>query len=210
MSTACEARRVDLFREMVKPYPSELEQRFTLRDGTRVLIRPIRPSDRQIEMEFVQKLSNESRYFRFMGALRELSDAMLSRFTQIDYDREMALIAISCENDQETEVGVVRYVVSPDGTSCEFAIAIADAWQHRGLGSALMSGLIDAARTRGLQVMEGIVMSSNHKMLGLMTALGFDIESVPGDPTIRRVVKHLAGIRGPKPGSSGIAVADVN
>lgn len=210
MSTACEARRVDLFREMVKPYPSELEQRFTLRDGTRVLIRPIRPSDRQIEMEFVQKLSNESRYFRFMGALRELSDAMLSRFTQIDYDREMALIAISCENDQETEVGVVRYVVNSDGTSCEFAIAIADAWQHRGLGSALMSGLIDAARTRGLQVMEGIVMSSNHKMLGLMTALGFDIESVPGDPTIRRVVKHLAGIRGPKPGCSGIAVADVN
>ena len=140
---------------MAKPYPAELVRRVTLRDGTRVVLRPIRPEDRQIEKEFVQKLSDESKYFRFMSALRELNDAMLSRFTQIDYDREMALIAVVCENALETEIGVARYVVSDGGTSCEFAVAVADAWQHRGVGSILLCNLIDAARARGLQTMEG-------------------------------------------------------
>ncbi|HEX9452575.1 MAG TPA: GNAT family N-acetyltransferase, partial [Burkholderiales bacterium] len=119
---------------MAKPYPSELVQRVTLRDGARVVMRPIRPEDRQIEKEFVQGLSDESRYFRFMSALRELNDTMLNRFTQIDYDQQMALIAVVCENAQETEIGVARYVVNADGTSCEFAIAVADAWQQRGVG----------------------------------------------------------------------------
>src|SRR6202171_366252 len=125
---------------MAKPYPSELVQRVTLRDGTRVVMRPIRPEDRQMEKEFVQRLSDESKYFRFMSALRELTDTMLNRFTQIDYDQEMALIAVVCENAQETEIGVARYVVNADGTSCEFAIAVADAWQPRAGGSRLILG----------------------------------------------------------------------
>lgn len=195
---------------MVKPYPSELARQFTLRDGARVIVRPIRPSDRQIEKEFVQKLSNESKYFRFMGALRELDESMLNRFTQIDYDKEMALIAVSCENGQETEVGVARYVINPDGTSCEFAIAVADAWQQRGLGSILMRALVNAASARGLQAMEGIVMSANHGMLGFMNALGFSIEPVPGDPATRHVVKELTGFPPGAPPSSGFSAADVN
>ncbi|CAN0510035.1 unnamed protein product, partial [Phaeothamnion confervicola] len=141
--------------------------------------------------EFVQKLSNESKYFRFMGALRELSESMLNRFTRIDYDREMALIALSCDNGQETEIGVARYVINPDPISCEFAIVVADAWQHRGVGSVLILGLINAAKARGLRIMEGIVMSANHKMLDLMTALGFAIEPVSGEPTLRHLVKYL-------------------
>ena len=103
-----------------------------------------------------------------MNALRELNDAMLHRFTQIDYDREMALIAVVCENALETEIGVTRYIVSARGKSCEFALAVADAWQHRGVGSILLCNLIDAARARGLKTMEGMVMASNNKMLGLM------------------------------------------
>ena len=100
-----------------------------MRDGTRVVLRPIRPEYRQIEKAFVQQLSDESKYFRFMSALHELNDAMLNRFTQIDYDQEMALIAVVCENALETEIGVARYIVSARGTSCEFAVAFADAWQ---------------------------------------------------------------------------------
>ena len=176
---------------MAKPYPSELVRTLTLRDGTRVVVRPIRPEDRQIEKEFVQQLSNESKYFRFMSGLRELSEAMLNRFTQIDYDRELALIAMVCENAKETEIGVARYVVNADNISCEFAVAVADAWQNRGVGTALILGLAEAARARGLRTMEGIVVARNSKMLGLMNALGFSVRAEPGDPSIRHVTKQL-------------------
>ena len=126
-----------------------------------------------------------------MSALRELNEVMLNRFTRIDYDKEMALIAVVCENGQETEIGVARYVTNADGTSCEFAVAIADAWQHRGLGSLLILNLVEVARARGLRTMEGIVMAGNHKMLGLMHALGFSNRSEPGDASVRRVSKQL-------------------
>ena len=146
----------------------ELVRKWTLRDGTRMVIRPIRPEDRQIEKDFVHNLSDESRYFRFFNALRDLSETALTRFTQIDYDKEMALIAVICENGRETEIGVARYSINPDGRSCEFAIAIADAWQRKGIGSKLMHSLMDAARNRGLETMEGWVLAGNTRMLALM------------------------------------------
>ncbi len=195
---------------MTKPYPAQLVRRLTLRDGTRVVLRPIRPEDRQIEKEFVQKLSDESKYFRFMSALRELNDALLNRFTQIDYDREMALIAVVCENALETEIGVARYVVSAGGTSCEFALAVADAWQHRGVGSILLCNLIDAARARGLQTMEGMVKAGNNKMLGLMSAHRFSIRSEPGNSSIKLVTKQLDAPGDASVGISDSSAADVN
>jgi acetyltransferase len=173
-------------------YPVELVRIWTLRDGTRVVIRPIRPEDRQIESDFVRNLSDESRYFRFFNAVRELSETALTRFTQVDYNREMALIALICENGRETEIGVARYVVNPDGRSCEFAIVIADAWQRRGIGSKLMHSLMEAARRRGLETMEGWVLSGNTKMLALADGLGFTIDASAGDPSLRHVVKNLA------------------
>ena len=174
------------------PYPVELVQRRTLRDGTRVVIRPIRPEDRQIEKDFVHNLSDESRYFRFFNALRDLSEAALTRFTQVDYDKEMALIAVICDNGRETEIGVARYSVNPDGTSCEFAIAVADAWQRKGIGSNLMRSLMNAARGRGLEIMEGLILSGNARMLALMDGLAFTIDANAGDPSLRHVVKTLA------------------
>ena len=195
---------------MSKPYPAELMQLLALRDSTRVVVRPIRPEDRQIEREFVQGLSNESKYFRFMSALRELNEAMLDRFTQIDYDREMAFVALVCENGRETEVGVARYVVNADAISCEFAVAVADAWQHRGLGSLLIRSLVDVARNRGLQTMEGIVIAGNYRMLGVMNALGFSIQSEPGDASVKRVTKHLAPSPAASSRNSAPAAADVN
>ena len=183
------------------PYPAELVQGWTLRDGTHVAIRPIRPEDRQIEKDFVRSLSDESRYFRFFNAIRELSEAALTRFTQIDFDKEMALIAVIRENRRETEIGVARYSTNPDGRSCEFAIAIADAWQRKGIGSKLMRSLMDAARSRGLETMEGLVLSGNSRMLALMNDLGFAIDATAGDPTLRHGVKNLA----PRAASAGTA-----
>ena len=174
------------------PYPVELVQRWTLHDGTRVVIRPIRPEDRQIEQDFVHNLSDESRYFRFFNAVRDLSESALTRFTQVDYDRDMALIAVISENGRETQIGVARYSINPDGRSCEFAIAVGDAWQRKGIGSKLMHSLMAAARSHGLETMEGVVLSGNTRMLALMDGLGFTIDANAGDPSLRHVVKKLA------------------
>ncbi len=174
------------------PYPVELVQNWTLRDGTRIVIRPIRPEDRQIEKDFVRDLSDESRYFRFFNAVRDLSETALTRFTQVDYDRALALIAVICENGRETQVGVARYAVNRDGRRCEFAIAVADAWQRKGIGSKLMNSLMDAARRRGVEIMEGWILSGNARMLALMNGLGFTIDASAGDPSLRHVVKNLA------------------
>ena len=174
------------------PYPVELVQGWTLHDGTRVVIRPIRPEDRQIEQDFVHNLSDESRYFRFFNAVRDLSESALTRFTQVDYDRDMALIAVISENGRETQIGVARYSINPDGRSCEFAIAVADAWQRKGIGSKLLHSLMGAARRRGLETMEGWVLSGNARMMALMDGLGFTVDATAGDPTVRHVVRNLA------------------
>ena len=176
---------------MARPYPSELVHDALLRDGTRITVRPIRPTDREIERAFVRNLSSESKYFRFMSALGELPESMLSRFIDIDYDREMALIAVVCEGGTETEIAVARYVVNPEDTGCEFALVVADAWQRRGIGSLILLDLIIAASARGLQFMEGLVLASNSGMLGLVASLGFAIHSRAGDPTVRLVTKPL-------------------
>ena len=175
----------------IHPYPADLATSWQLPDGTTITMRPIRPEDAQIEQKFVRDLSQEAKYFRFMSAVSELSQAMLVRFTQIDYDREMALIAVTEVDGQEVEVGVCRYVTNPDGESCEFALVVSDKWQHKSIGHHLMGGLIDTARTRGLKTMEGLVLSENANMLALVSTLGFVITAVEGDATVKRVVKSL-------------------
>jgi len=168
----------------IHPYPAHRHDRFTARDGTEITIRPIRPEDAGIEQAFVRELSDSSRYARFMASLHELSREMLVRFTQIDYDREMALVAVTERDGHEVQLGVARYTITPDGESCEFAIAVADEWQGTGLGSRLMRGLMDAARDRGLHVMEGETLSNNEPMRTLAEYLGFSIRTSPEDPGV--------------------------
>lgn len=180
----------------ISPYPSHLVSNWQLSDGSNILIRPIRPEDAEMEQAFVRALSEESRYFRFMNSIQELSPAMLVRFTQIDYSREIALLAIKESHDhkaehKEIEVGVARYATNPDGESCEFAIVIADDMHGKGLGSKLMTVLMDAARERGLKVMQGEVLSQNKHMLKLMKNLDFTIETSKEDDSIKFVYKLL-------------------
>jgi len=175
----------------IYPYPSHLITHWQLPDGTDITIRPIRPEDAEIEQEFVRSLSEESRFFRFMTTIQELSPAMLARFTQIDYDREMALIAITKNIGRELQIGVARYAMNPDGESCEFAIVIADEWQRRGIGSRLMGCLMTAARTRGLKLMQGDILANNSNMLRLMEILEFTIKSSDEEPNIKKVQKFL-------------------
>jgi acetyltransferase len=169
-------------------YPIEV----TLRDGTRVTIRPIAPEDEAREQDFVRKLSSESRYFRFMNTLRELTPGMLHRFTDPDPAREVALVALAAGEGDTRQVGVARYAVTESGDAGEFAVVVADDMQNKGLGTRLMRELLANARARGLGRLEGSVLSSNHRMLALMQSLGFEVSALPEDQRLRRVVKRLS------------------
>ena len=175
----------------IHPYPQHLTTHWTLPDGTDVTIRAIKPEDADLEVNFVRKLSAETKYFRFMNTMRELPPAMVVRLTQIDYDREMAFVATVANEGQETEIGVCRYAVNPDGESCEFAVVVADDWQHRGLARRLMGVLIETARNRGLVYMNGVFLANNERMLRFVQSLGFVLSSDPDDSTVKLGVLPL-------------------
>jgi acetyltransferase len=175
----------------IHPYPTNLMERAQLPDGTDLVIRPIRPEDAEMEQQFVRGLSEQTKYFRFMQAIKELTPEMLVRFTQIDYDREMALIGVVTEEDGDVEVGVARYMSRPGGDACEFAIVVSDEWRGRGIGARLMRSLMQNARERGFRIMDGEVLTANTRMLALMQSLGFRIERDRQDPGIKLVAKAL-------------------
>ena len=171
----------------IHPYPAHLSTHIQLSDGTDIVIRPIRPEDAEMEQEFVRNLSPEAKYFRFMNALQELSQEMLVRLTQIDYYNEMALIAVKPNSKSEEQIGVVRYTTNLDQRSCEFALVVSDAWQGLGIGYQLMQKLMDIARDRGLERMEGQVLASNSRMLNMMRSLNFRIGPDPEDTAVKLV-----------------------
>jgi acetyltransferase len=150
-------------------------------DGTPVIIRPIRPEDSGMEQEFVRHLSEDSRYFRFLGSVKELAPKKLKFFTDIDYDRHMAFVATIMREDKELEIGVARYVATENPGSCEFAVTVNDDWQGSGVAGLLMISLEDAAREHGFKTMEGIVLASNQKMLKFARQLGFKRQRISGE-----------------------------
>ncbi len=175
----------------IHPYPSNLVRLTHLPDGTSIRIRPIRPEDANLLQTFVRDMSSESKYFRFMQTIDELTPEMLVRFTQLDYSREMAVIAVTEDGADSVQLGVARYTVNPDGNSCEFATAVSDKHRGKGIGSQLMETLMEAARNHGVRVIEGEVLSDNHRMLSLMQQLGFSISGAPDDPGVKNVERWL-------------------
>lgn len=163
-------------------YPAELVRTRYLFDGSEVLIRPIRADDKTMEQDFVQHLSPDSRYRRFMSTLKELPPGKLKYLTEIDYEKHLALVAIIERDGEQIEIGVARYVADPSGTNCEFAIAIDDEWQGSGVAGILMLTLIDAARARGMQRMEAFILASNDKMIKFARQLGFAVHRDQDDP----------------------------
>ena len=184
----------------ILPYPSQHEQVWPMRGGGEYTVRPVHPDDAAMLQEFVRQLSPESRYFRFVSSIQELPPTMLSRFTLIDYDREMALVAVCRERslDANGEVvetqrllGVSRYITNPDRASCEFSLVVADHFKGQGLGSRLMLAIMDFAREKGLTEIEGLVLANNANMLKLMKGLGFAIKAYPEDPDFKLVTHML-------------------
>lgn len=174
-------------------YPYELVRALELRDGRRVVLRPIRKEDAAIEQDFVRGLSPHSRYLRFQDGVRELSAHELRRLTDIDYHDMMAIIAVAEDGGVEREVGVARYAADDDAHHiCEFAVVVADDYCGSGLASAMMKHLIATARERGFVLMYGDVLHGNTRMLALAEKLGFRLEPHPDDAHLHRIVLDLA------------------
>lgn len=165
-------------------------RRFTL-VGVPLALRPMTREDAELEKEFVARLSTEARYKRFMVSLSELPVSKLRYLTEVDQQRHVALVAVTERDGRPALAGAARYVLDPAGTSCEFAVAVADEWQGTGLAGLLMQSLIDVARARGIATMEGLVLSANGRMLKLARQLGFHAEHDPDDFTSVRVVRAL-------------------
>ena len=145
---------------------------WTAADGTAVTIRPIEPSDLALEQAFVNGLSRQTGYQRLLSS-RHLSSEEVRRFTDIDVDREYALIATTRRGGPERQIGVARYVKQPDSDMAEFAIVLSDDWQGRGLGHVLLSNLVAEAKRRGVRRLFGTTLSTNKAMLTLAQRLGF-------------------------------------
>lgn len=164
---------------VISAYPEEDESHLVTSEGFSLFLRPVRPEDAPLFKRFFKVLSPTTVYYRFFSPLKELSPEMLVRFTQIDYDREIALVALDDDPNEERMLGVARIVGDPDGTKGEFAVVVGDPWHEKGIGSSLLQHCLSIAKQRGFQVVRGVALAENRSMLALGQKLGFDIKRRP-------------------------------
>lgn len=164
----------------IAPYPIEWVSTFRTKSGKNLILRPIRPEDEPLEQEFFTFLSKESLYFRFFGYISGFTQEMLSRFTHIDYDREMALIALT-PGPEPRMAGVVRLIGDAWKLTAEYAIIVADEWQGQGIGKALTETIIGYARLRGYQSLHCSVLQHNDAMLSILKRYGFTLKHEDAD-----------------------------
>jgi acetyltransferase len=165
---------------VISAYPEEDETHLVTQEGARLFIRPVRPEDAPLFQSFFKVLSPTTIYNRFFSHVKELSPKMLARFTQIDYDREIALVAFDDDPGAERMLGVARIMGNPDGKEGEFAVVVGDPWHGKGIGSSLLQNCLSTAERRGFQRVWGIVLPENRSMLALGKKLGFQINKHPG------------------------------
>jgi acetyltransferase len=160
---------------VISPYPEEYEHRYVTENGMHIFVRPVKPEDAALYTDLFKVLSPTTIYYRFFGVMKELRPEMLARFTQIDYDREIALVAIDEDAETERMLGVARIIGDPDGTEGEFAVLVGDAWQGKGIGAGLLRKCLLIAEERGFKNIHGVVLKENTNMLALGKKLGFTI-----------------------------------
>ena len=172
----------------IRPYPSGWEKTFTSQAGEEYTLRPIRPADIALYPDFLQCVSADDIRLRFLGYRRAFPDEMLKRLTQLDYDREIAFVAIRADG---ALAGISRLSADPNHESAEFGLLVRSDLQGQGLGWALMTHLIDYGRADGLSRIEGIMFDENDRMIGLARDLGFVIHDHPDDSTLELAVLEL-------------------
>jgi acetyltransferase len=172
-------------RLAIKPYPKELEQELSARDGTRFRLRPIMPEDEPALRRAFELLTPEEVRQRFHVPMKAFPHTLAARLTQIDYDREMALVLTPAA--AATIEGVVRLAAGPDGQRAEFALLVRQAYARRGLGSQMLGRIVDYARSRDIGEVFGLVLADNAAMRGLCRKLGFQEDSLPDNSGVVRV-----------------------
>jgi acetyltransferase len=178
-------------RLAIRPYPSELEEAVD-HHGRRLLLRPIRPEDTPRHREFLARVTPRDLYLRFFTGVRELPEADLAHLTQIDYDRDMAFVAIGRDPAGAEEIlGVARACADPDNSSAEFAVLVRSDHKGQGLGTLLMHKLIRYCRERGTRELRGNVMADNAVMLQLARTLGFKVRGT--EQNIEIIALELQG-----------------
>ena len=163
-------------RLAIRPYPRELEELVTLKDGSQALFRPILPEDEPLLKAFILKVTKEDLYYRYFSEINEFTHEDLANMTQIDYDREMAFVAIRTTDDQNEIIGVTRAVSDPDNIDAEFSVLVRSDLKGLGLGRRLLDKMINYAAEHGLQRLTGITMPNNQGMITLARKLGFDVD----------------------------------
>ncbi|HEY8682986.1 MAG TPA: GNAT family N-acetyltransferase [Rhodanobacter sp.] len=155
----------------------------SLRDGTRVLIRPLRAEDREREEAFIQRLSSQALRYRFLGSFKQVSPTLLDQLMHVDFRHQAAFVALVHDNGTLREVGISRYCSTDDDEHCECAVTVADDWTQRGLGTVLMRHLIELARRNGYKQMFSLDAPGNEAMRDLASHLGFHRRQDPLDST---------------------------
>ena len=179
-------------RFAIRPYPTAWDAPADTRDGP-IRVRPIRPTDEALYPDFLAKVTAEDMKLRFFRAVGEVGRESIARFTQIDYARAMAFVAIDGEG---ALTGVSRIVSDPDGRVAEFSVLVRSDRAGRGIGRALMERLIAYSRSEKIEMLSGDIMASNSTMLAFMKTLGFRITSHPDDPSLRHAALRLARATG--------------
>jgi acetyltransferase len=172
-------------RLAIVPYPNQYVTPFTLKDGTKVTIRPIRPEDEPLIIDLHGRHSERTIRMRFFSLVKTLSRDSLIRLCHLDYDREMALAAVLEGEGGPMILGVSRYYLHPETGSAEFALVVGDAHQGQGLGRHLLTRLIEIAKERGVKKLVGQVLRENAPMLALTTSLGFSTPVTVEDDVVK-------------------------
>jgi acetyltransferase len=164
---------------VITPYPTRYTMQWKLTDGTEVTLRPIRPEDEPLEHELLSTLSQETMRVRFFSIIKDITHEMLVRFCNIDYDREMAIVAELREGDKRKIIGIGRLIVEPGFRSGEYAVLVHDDYHGKGLGYKLVDVIIGIAQDKGLEEIYGTILTENQKMLGVARKLGFTTKWQP-------------------------------
>lgn len=165
----------------INPYPKEYEKKVVTRTGLEIFMRPIKPEDTPLLLDLFDSLTTITKYYRFFSPLKVMPQDMLIRFTQIDYRKDMALVALNKTGPEGKMLAVARFISKPDQADTEFAVVVRDVWQGRGVGRVLLENLIVFARDRKIESMSGYVLSGNIHMLSLARKLGYQLSKMPGE-----------------------------
>jgi len=171
---------------VIAPYPSKYISEWSTRDGEKILLRPIKPEDELLFKKLFSSLSAETKRFRFFEIIKELSHEKLTRFCNLDNDREIAIVA-ELQKKEKTIIGVARLILDTSGNNAEFAVLVSDSWQGKGLGKKLVDSIIRIAKDKAVKSIYSDVIYNNKKMLGLAKKMGFRTEKIDYD-TIKIVL----------------------